>query len=146
MVDILLKGTHHHYLCYLPSHKGLFSSWLLKRFFSGIKDDAQQLQALKAIPEDATVVYLNKFQSYFEFLFYHTRHIENRLPVPELGFNYHVLILQPLSRLMRVLLARFDFLILKWKLTQSVSRRVFSGSVVPRKKRFSVSGGRKGFL
>ncbi len=145
MVDILLKGTHHHYLCYLPSHKGWFSSWLLKRFFSGIKDDAQQLQALKAIPKDATVVYLNKFQSYFEFLFYHTRHIENRLPVPELGFNYHVLILQPLSRLMRVLLARFDFLILKWKRPNPYRDGYFRAALSQGKSAFLSLVDEKGF-
>ena len=116
MADAVLKGTHQHYLCYLPANKGLFSSWLLKRFFSGIQNDPQQIQVLKSIPENATVVFLNKFQSYFEFLFYHTRHIDNRLPVPELGFNYRILILQPLSRVLRVLFARFDYALLKWKL------------------------------
>jgi glycerol-3-phosphate O-acyltransferase len=116
MVDTLLKDTHQHYLCYLPANKGWFSSWLLKRFFSGIKSNQQQIQILKDIPENATVVYLNKFQSYLEFLFYHTRLMENRLPVPELGFNYHSLFFQPLSRLLRVLLAKIDFPALKWKL------------------------------
>jgi len=116
MIDVLLKGTHHHYLCYLPAHKGLFSSWLLKRFFSGIKADKQQIELLRAIPDDATIVYLNKFKSYFEFLFFHTHHIEHKLPAPEIGFNYHMFIFQPLSRLLRILLSKFDFLTRKWKL------------------------------
>jgi glycerol-3-phosphate O-acyltransferase len=115
-LDVLLKGTHHHYLCYLPAHKGLFSSWLLKRFFSGIKTDKRQIEILRAIPEDATIVYLNKFKSYFEFLFFHTHHIEHKLPTPEIGFNYHMFIFQPLSRLLRILLAKLDFLTLKWKM------------------------------
>ena len=116
MLDVLLKGTHHHYLCYLPAHKGLFSSWLLKRFFSGIKTDKRQIEMLRAIPEDATIVYINKFKSYFEFLFFHTHHIEHKLPAPELGFNYHMFMFQPLSRLLRILLSKLDFLMLKWKM------------------------------
>ena len=78
MVNVLIKGTHHHYLCYLPSHKGFFSTWLLKRFFSGIKTDQRQIEIVRDIPEDATIVYLNKFKSYFEFLFYHTRWARER--------------------------------------------------------------------
>ncbi|MDX2446192.1 MAG: 1-acyl-sn-glycerol-3-phosphate acyltransferase [Desulfobacterales bacterium] len=145
MADALLKGTHQHYLCYLPAHKGLFSSWLLKRFFSGIKSNQQQIQILKDIPENATVVYLNKFQSYFEFLFYHTRFSENKRPVPELGFNYHTLIFQPLSRLLRVLFARFDFLILKWKLPNPYRDGYFHSELSRGKSAFLSLVDKKGF-
>jgi glycerol-3-phosphate O-acyltransferase len=145
MADTFLKGTHQHYLCYLPANKGLFSSWLLKRFFSGIESKRQQIQILKTIPENATVVYLNKFQSYFEFLFYHTRHIENRLPVPELGFNYRILIFQPLSRLLRVLFARFDFLILKWKLPNPYRDGYFHRELSQGKSAFLSLVDKKGF-
>jgi len=145
IVDTLLKGTHQHYLCYLPAHKGWFSSWLLKRFFSGIKSDRQQIQILKDIPENATVVYLNKFQSYLEFLFYHTRFIENRLPVPELGFNYHSLFFQPLSRLLRVLLARLDFPALKWKLPNPYRDGYFHRELSQGKSAFLSLVDKKGF-
>jgi len=145
MAGTILKGTHQHYLCYLPAHKGLFSSWLLKRFFSGIESNQQQVQILKAIPEDATVVYLNKFQSYFEFLFYHTRHIENRLPVPELGFNYRILAFQPVSRLLRVLFARFDFLTQKWKLPNPYRDGYFHRELSQGKSAFLSLVDKKGF-
>ncbi len=145
VADTILKGTHQHYLCYLPAKKGLFSSWLLKRFFSGIESNQQQVQILKDIPEHATVVYLNKFQSYFEFLFYHTRHIENRLPVPELGFNYHITIFQPLSRLLRVMFARFDFLIQKWKLPNPYRDGYFHRELSQGKSAFLSLVDKKGF-
>ena len=145
VADTILKGTHQHYLCYLPTHKGLFSSWLLKRFFSGIESNQQQIQILKDIPEDATVVYLNKFQSYFEFLFYHTRHIEKKLPVPELGFNYRILIFQPLSRLLRVMFARIDFLTQKWKLPNPYRDGYFLRELSQGKSAFLSLVDKKGF-
>ena len=145
VADTILKGTHQHYLCYLPTHKGLFSSWLLKRFFSGIESNQQQIQILKDIPEDATVVYLNKFQSYFEFLFYHTRHIEKKLPVPELGFNYRILIFQPLSRLLRAMFARIDFLTQKWKLPNPYRDGYFLRELSQGKSAFLSLVDKKGF-
>ena len=145
VADAILKGTHQYYLCYLPTHKGMFSSWLLKRFFSGIESNQQQIQILKDIPEDATVVYLNKFQSYFEFLFYHTRHIEKKLPVPELGFNYRILIFQPLSRLLRVMFARIDFLTQKWKLPNPYRDGYFLRELSQGKSAFLSLVDKKGF-
>ena len=145
MVDVLIKGTHHHYLCYLPIHKGFFSTWLLKRFFSGIKTDQRQIEILRDLPDDATVVYLNKFKSYFEFLFYHTRHIENGLPAPELGFNYHIMIFQPLSRLFRILFSRLDFLTQKWKLPNPYRDGYFHTELAQGKSAFLSLVDEKGF-
>jgi glycerol-3-phosphate O-acyltransferase len=144
-VNVLIKGTHHHYLCYLPTQKGMFSSWLLKRFFSGIKSDKRQIEILKDIPDDATVVYLNKFKSYFEFLFYHTRLIENRLPAPEIGFNYRILIFQPLSRLIRILVARLDFITQKWKMPNPYRDGYFHAELDQGKSAFLSLVDEKGF-
>ena len=116
MMNTLLRGSHQHFLAYLPAQKGMFSSWIMKRFYSGIKDDERQLEIIRSLPKDATIVYLNKFKSYFDFLFYHSRFIQNRLPVPEIGLNYRVLFFQPISRLLRTLLSKFDYLTLNWKL------------------------------
>ena len=116
MMNALLSGSHNHFLAYLPAQKGMFSTWIMQRFYSGIRDDERQLEIIRSLPKDATIVYLNKFKSYFDFLFYHSRFIQNRLPVPEIGLNYRVLFFQPVSRLLRTLLAKFDHLTLKWKL------------------------------
>ncbi len=116
MMNTLLRNSHHHFLAYLPAQKGMFSSWIMQRFYSGIKDDEQQLEIIRSLPKDATIVYLNKFKSYFDFLFYHSRFIQNRLPVPEIGLNYRVLFFQPISRLLRTLLSKFDYATLNLKL------------------------------
>ena len=116
IINTLLRGSHHHFLAYLPAQKGMFSSWIMQRFYSGIKDDKQQLEIIRSLPKDATIVYLNKFKSYFDFLFYHSRFIQNRLPVPEMGLNYRVLFFQPISRLLRTVLSKFDYVTLNWKL------------------------------
>ena len=62
-IDAALNGTHDHYFSCLPVKKGRLSTWLLKLFFSGIKDNPDQLAVIDSIPEDAAIVYLNKFKS-----------------------------------------------------------------------------------
>ncbi len=100
-----LKETYHHYTCYLPDKKGIFSHTLLKLIFSGIKINPELKSILQKLPQDAIIVYTTKYKSYFEFLCYYTCfHLQN-LPYPQIGFDYQVLIWQPLGRLFRIWLA-----------------------------------------
>ena len=114
-IDKALSGTHQHFFNYLPIKKGKTSTWLLKLFFSGIKDNDDQLNVIRNIPEDATIVYLNKFKSKFDFLFYHTRYPANNLPAPEIGLGYRFFILQPITRTLRILLSAVDSFFLHFK-------------------------------
>ena len=107
-VDKALGETREHFFNYLPEKKGRLSTWLLKLFFSGIKDNDDQLAIIRDIPDDATIVYLNKFKSKFDFLFYHTRYPAKRLPGPEIGLGYRFFILQPITRTFRIFLATVD--------------------------------------
>ena len=108
-INRILQDSHNHFTCHLPGNISFFSSNTLKLFFSGIKIDSDQLDGLKNIPENAIVIYAAKFKSHFEFLFSYTRYSENKLPFPEIGFDYKVFIWQPVPRILRTLLSYLDY-------------------------------------
>ena len=104
-IDRLLQGTSDHYRCFFPKREGGFSSGLFRVIFSGIRMDERQINVIRKIPEDAVVIYAHKYKSYFDYLFYHTRYTKENLPVPEIGFDYRFLLLQPVPRIFRIFLA-----------------------------------------
>jgi glycerol-3-phosphate O-acyltransferase len=108
-VNAALKGTHNHYSCFLPENIGGLSSLLLKLFYSGIKIDEKQTRTIRQIEKDAIFVYVSKFTNYFELLFYYRRYRDLNLPFPQIAFDYKVFLWQPVSRLLRVLVAQIDF-------------------------------------
>ncbi len=110
-VNKFLHGSYDHYPCLLPDKIGGFSNLLLKLFYSGIKVDDQQTDILQQLEENAIVVYVTKFKSFFEYLFYYNRYRQEHLPYPQLGFDYKVYIWQPVSQLLRFFLAKLDFIL-----------------------------------
>lgn len=110
-INRLLKNSHDHYFCFLPSPTGAISSFFLDRLFSGVFMGGEQSDIIKNIPDDAIVVYTVKYKSRFEFLFSHTRYRQLRLPVPQLAFDSDFYFWQPLSRIFRICLAYLDELV-----------------------------------
>ena len=110
-IQRVLDGTYDHYSCYLPEKIGRLPSLILRLFYSGIKTAEDQIAVLKQIEDDAIVVYASKFKSYFEYLFYYSRYQKHNLPYPQIGFDYQVYFWQPLSRLLKMMLAHIDFFI-----------------------------------
>ena len=106
-----LHGSYDHYTCLLPDKIGRFSNLLLKLFYSGIKVDEHQTEILQQLEDNAIVVYVTKFKSFFEYLFYYNRYRQKHLPYPQIGFDYKVYIWQPVSRLLRIFWAKLDFLL-----------------------------------
>lgn len=104
-----LRHTHDHYALYLPDRIGRLPLLLLRLFFSGIKLPPDQTEMVRNLPENAIIVYVTKYKSRFEYFFYYTRYRQVGLPFPQIGFDYRVLWLQPLPRLVRILLAKLDF-------------------------------------
>ncbi|MDA8141929.1 MAG: 1-acyl-sn-glycerol-3-phosphate acyltransferase [Desulfobacteraceae bacterium] len=104
-----LKGTHHHFLSFLPSRGGLIS-WLLEMFFKGITIDDQHLEILRKLPSDAILIYTIKLKSYFDYLCYYSRYRKAKVPVPELSFDMRPWFCQPFSRIWRSILAQLDWL------------------------------------
>jgi glycerol-3-phosphate O-acyltransferase len=110
-ISRLLRGSYNHYTWMLPDKMGSFSTMLLKLFYKGIKVDGQQAEILQGLDEDAIVVYVNKFKSFFEYLFYYNRYQHEKLPYPQMGFDYKVYAWQPLVKLLRIPLAKLNSLV-----------------------------------
>jgi glycerol-3-phosphate O-acyltransferase len=108
-INKLLQGSYDHYTCFLPRDIGSFSNLVLKRFYSGIKFDDEQMEIAQQLNKNAVVVYVTKYQSNFEYLFYHNRYREKNLPFPQVGFDYKVYGWQPVSRIFRILFAKLVF-------------------------------------
>jgi len=109
--DRLLKGTLDHYSVYLPRRPGALISWLLRLFYSGITLQPAESEKIRSLPAGSIIVYVSKYKSRFEYLFYHSRYGQLGLPVPELSFDHHILLLQPLSRLVQILAAGCEHLL-----------------------------------
>jgi glycerol-3-phosphate O-acyltransferase len=144
-IDRALGGTHEHFFNYLPIKKGKTSTWLLKLFFSGIKDNDDQLAIIRHIPDDATIVYLNKYKSKFDFLFYHTRYPANHLPAPEIGLGYRFFFLQPITRSLRIFLSAADSFLLHFKQPDPYHDGYFSRVLMNGKCAFMSLVEKKGF-
>ena len=107
-INHFLEGTHSHFSCFFPGNSGLSSS-ILKLFFSGVKVGESQSSTIQKIPENAIIVYVTKHKSKFDYLFYHTRYKIYGLPYPEIGFDYKVILWQPVARIFKILIAHLDF-------------------------------------
>jgi glycerol-3-phosphate O-acyltransferase len=83
--------------------------FILRRLFGGIPIAPELETVLDELPENAVVVYVSKYKSYFEFLFYYTRYLLADLPYPKLGFDCSVRIWQPLGRLLRIAVAQTKY-------------------------------------
>ena len=110
-VDAFLDGHHDYYTCCLPRHWGLFSALylILKSIFSHVSINLTQAAYLKTLQDKAIVVYVSKYKSTFEYLFYHIRYKDKGLPFPKIGFDYSVLLWQRTSALIRIGLAHLDY-------------------------------------
>ncbi len=106
-----MQGSHNHYLCRLPDRMDCISSAILNLFFSGISIDKDQTERLRKLYDKGIVVFATKYKNNFEFLFYHTRYKQLGLPYPDFGFDYRVLLWQPLSELLRIAWSMVDFFI-----------------------------------
>jgi glycerol-3-phosphate O-acyltransferase len=103
--DKWLDGTRNHFTNFLPERTGYLSSLVLKLFYSGITLKKDQIAKIKSLPEESIIIYVTKYKSAFEHLFYHTRFFQEKLPTPEISFEHRMLLLQPVSRIFKIFLA-----------------------------------------
>jgi glycerol-3-phosphate O-acyltransferase len=108
-VSRLLEGSHQHFACFLPLAIGRLATFALKHFFAGIRFERQQADLLQKIAPDGIIIYATKYIDRFEYLFYYSRFRQMQLPVPQLTFNYSIILWQPLSRIIKILLAHIDY-------------------------------------
>ena len=144
-INTVLEGTHNHYSCFLPNKLGGVATLLLKLFYSGIKTDKAQTDLLQQLEDNAVIVYATKFKSYFEYLFYYIRYRQNDLPYPQIGFDYRVYLWQPLSRIIKMLVARVDFFIRNRALPDPYKSGYIGQTLLENKAGFLSLVSRKGF-
>ena len=110
-IDPTVQDDYDHYFCQLPDNIGTISSFILKLFFSGIKVFKEQTLDLNRLHKEGIVVYVTKYKSYFRYLFYYTRYKQDRLPFPQIGFDYRVVIWQPISRIWKIVFSHIKYFI-----------------------------------
>jgi glycerol-3-phosphate O-acyltransferase len=144
-ISKLLQGSHDHYTCFLPRDIGRFSNLILKRFYSGIKSDDEQLKIVQRLDKNAVVVYVTKYQSNFEYLFYYSRYREKNLPFPQIGFDYNMVLWQPVSRILRILFAKLVFFLRHQALPNPYDRGHLKQELINGRCGFLSLGGKKNF-
>ncbi len=115
--EVSEKGTpmpqyvpHKHFICHFPNKIGFFSSAFLQFFSNRIEIDKEQAAMLKQLQQKGIIIYVNKYKSHFDFLFYYTRYKQMMLPHPEIGFYYRILSWQPISRVLKVFFTTLFYL------------------------------------
>jgi glycerol-3-phosphate O-acyltransferase len=105
-----------YFTCRLPRRLDAASMFILRRLFGRIRLAPELKTVINELPDNAVIVYVSKYKSYFEFLFYYTRYLLGDLPYPKLGFDCSVRIWQPLGRLLRIVLAQTKYFLLHFSL------------------------------
>ncbi len=80
------------------------------------------MKIVQRLDNNAVVVYVTKFQSNFEYLFYYNRYRDKNLPFPQIGFDHKVYLWQPVSRILRILFAKLVFLLRHQRLPNPYDR------------------------
>ncbi len=104
-----LKGHRDYYSCCLPKESAFLSSLILNSLYSHVHISPTQAAFLKNLARKGTIVFVSKYKSSFEYLFYHLRYKEAGIPFPEIGFEYRIFLWQKISRLLRILVSHVDY-------------------------------------
>ncbi len=104
------------FTCFLPKKIGTLTLFFLRRLFAGIQVNPELSSTLADLPDQATIVYVSKTKSYFEFLCYYTRYAQAGLAFPQLCFDCTIRIWQPVDRLARIIIAQLRSLTTRFRL------------------------------
>jgi glycerol-3-phosphate O-acyltransferase len=107
-IQNLVSGTHNHFACYLPKSTGLMSKIILKLFFVNIDIPRAQTKSIRDIEKQGIIILVNKYKSYFEYLFYHLRYQDEGILHPAIGFDYRFFLWQPVFRFFRIIISIAD--------------------------------------
>lgn len=101
-------NTRNYFACYLPPDTGFLSQFILKLIFSGIKIPDEKTALHKSADDPRILIFVNKYKSYFEFFFYHTRYRYAGLPYPSIGFDYKIFFWQPAIRFFKIVFSHIQ--------------------------------------
>jgi glycerol-3-phosphate O-acyltransferase len=118
------------FFSYLPKKKGFFASLLLKALFFRIKVDPSLVKVLKNLEKSGIVIFVNKYKSKFDLLFYHTRLRHEKLPYPAVGFDYRMIFWQPWRRIVKAILFHIIYLYKHRKLPNPYTTHFFKNRLL----------------
>jgi glycerol-3-phosphate O-acyltransferase len=103
------RGVRNYFACYVPPYTGPISQFILKLVFSGIRIPDAAAALKRQAGEQPIIIFVTKYKSYFEFLFYHTRYRNDGLPYPSIGFDYKFFFWQPARRLVKIIFSHVHY-------------------------------------
>ncbi len=81
---------------------------ILKLFFINIEIPRAHSKSIQDLEKKGMVILVNKYKSYFEYLFYHLRYQNEGILHPNIGFDYRFFLWQPVFRFFKILLSYAD--------------------------------------
>jgi len=124
-IDKIIGDTSEHFACFYPGNSGFLPSYIINRFFDKIKLDVKKTEKLNRLNEKGVVIYVGKYKSLFEFLYYHTALKKLALPYPEIAFEFRFFFLMPVNRLLRIFISQCDHFFRHFKLKNPYETHYF---------------------
>lgn len=130
-------NTNDHFACFYPGNSGFLPSYIINCFFDKIKFDIKKTEKLNRLNEKGVVIYVGKYKSLLEFLYYHTVLKKSALPYPEIAFEFRFFFLLPVKRIIKIMVSQCDYFFRHFKLKSPYDTQYFDQEF---------SKGRSGFL
>ncbi len=136
LIDYLLDHTHDYFLCLYPVNKGFFIHKLVRKLSKRINLDDDNIEKLNQINSGSIVVFASKTKRMTDFIYFHTKLKDLELPYPELGFDLRFFFLQPVKRLLRVLLCHIHHYLRHFEFKDAYTSGYFTKELLAGKSGF----------
>ncbi len=104
-----LGGQEFHYAGYLPSRPSWLLRFTLEPFFSRVTVNPRYVERLQELATQGVVVYVLKYRSHLDFLFFNRRYQRIGAPIPEVAFDLNLWMFQPFSHLVQIISAALNY-------------------------------------
>jgi glycerol-3-phosphate O-acyltransferase len=104
-----VAGHEYHYSGYLPSRPGFLLRFTLDPFFKRVTVNPRHLERLRELAAQGALVYVLKYRSHLDFLFFNRRYQELGVVAPEVAFDLKLWMWQPLSHLVQIISAAINY-------------------------------------
>ncbi|MBF0209662.1 MAG: 1-acyl-sn-glycerol-3-phosphate acyltransferase [Desulfamplus sp.] len=136
-INKIVGETGDHFSCFYPGNSGFLPSYIINNIFDKIKLDPKKTEKLNRLNEKGVVIYVGKYKSLFEFLYYHTALKKSALPYPEIAFESNFFFLLPINRFLKIITSQIDHIIRYFEIKNPYYTQYFEQEF---------SSGRSGFL
>ncbi|MBF0257553.1 MAG: 1-acyl-sn-glycerol-3-phosphate acyltransferase [Desulfamplus sp.] len=136
-INKIMGNRNDTFACFYPGNSGVMPSYIINRFFDKITLDIKKTKKLNRLNEKGIVIYVGKYKSLFEFLYYHTTLKKSALPYPEIAFEYRFFFLLPVKDILRILTYQFGNILKHFRIKNPYETQYFDHEFL---------NGRSGFL